>query len=477
MPTRQLASLLLTAMLAGCATHFVNMPLSMGASNAERRTIDVSDKSRPVIVLAISGGGSRAAALGWNVLKELRNTAYKDGAGQRRLVDDVAIVSSVSGGSTIAAYFGLNGPDALDGFEPFLVKDNVRSLLASVFNPFAGIGRALAGGSRTDLVVDLFDDELFHRRKMGELNRPGKPFIILNSTDMAGGEVFSFRPDMFDNVCSNLDEFSVATAVATSADVPILFAPVALANYNYDASGDAHRCNWLSPPPWIANRLNAQFAQYVNLPVFLSARYANDLRRGPEAFRDIRYLYLVDGGLADNAGVHSLLSTINSPQDPAGLLRLLNEGELRRLVVIVVNARSDSVPGEYVSPDRPGLVSMLGSVSSVPISSATAGATAQLNDALAQIGSFARSKGAQVYNVVIDFDQFRTRLPEQKELRDRAKAIPTSWTVSEQDRLVLQRSAVLLLHQQPCFQRLLMDLGASASYVDPAFASTGCPQQ
>ncbi len=477
MSMRTFAAIALAGLLAGCATHFVNVPLVQGASNPERRSIDVSDQSRPIIVVALSGGGSRAAALGWNVLKELRGIRYNDRTGERRLVDDVAVLSSVSGGSTIAAYFGLNGPDALDGFEPFLVKDNVKSLVESAANPFAWIRHAFDGGSRTDFVVDLFNDELFHARKMVELNQPGKPFVILNSTDMAGGEVFSFRPDMFDDACSNLDEFPIATAVATSADVPIVFAPSALSNFNYDIDDTARRCAWVPTPSWIANRLNAKYAQYINLPVFLSARYANDLRRGPEPFRDIRYLYLVDGGLADNAGIHSLLSTINSPQDPAGLLRLLNNGELRRLVVIVVNARSDAVPSEYTSPDRPGLLSMFASVSGVPINSTTAGVITQLNDALAQIGQFASSKGAHVYNILIDFDQFRTGILEQRALRDIAKAIPTSWTISAQDRLVLAKSATILLQQHPCFQQLLIDLNVKEPYIDPMFANTGCPQQ
>ena len=34
----------------------------------------------------------------------------------------------------------------------------------------------------------------------------------------------------------------------------------------------------------------------------------------------------------------------------------------------------------------------------------------------------------------------------------------------------------ILLHQHPCFQRLLMDMDIKAEFVDPVFAKTGCRQ-
>jgi NTE family protein len=465
---RALGALFILAASSGCATHFVNEKLTEGEVNVERRSIEPSD-SRPIIVVAFSGGGSRAAALGWNVLKELRDVRYKSGTHERRLVDDVAVVSSVSGGSTIAAWFGLNGPQSLDEFEPFLVKDNVQALVNASLNPFAWFDHWFSGGSRTDFVVDLFNKDLYKDKKMSELNRPGKPFVILNTTDMAGGEIFSFRPDMFNDICSDLDEIPIALAVATSADVPIIFAPTAMRNHSVTG------CSWSPSPDWVSNKLHSKYEQYLNLPVYRAARYSNDLHRGYERFRfrDIQYLYLVDGGLADNSGAQSLLSTVQSPSDPAGILRLLNKRQVKRLVIVMVNAQSDPVPGEYQSPNRPGIFSMFDSVTGVPINSATAGAIGQVNDTLTQISQFASQFGAQVYNVLVDFDQFR--IPEQAKLRDQAKAIPTSWTISAQDREVLKESAATLLHQHPCFQNLLIQLGVNAPYIDRNFAQTGCP--
>ncbi|APV50298.1 hypothetical protein BWI17_11705 [Betaproteobacteria bacterium GR16-43] len=477
MPIRTLVALAIAGLLAGCATHFVNVPLPDGEGNPERRSIDVSDKSRPVIVVALSGGGSRAAALGWNVLKELRGVKYSKPGAERRLIDDVAVVSSVSGGSTIAAFYGLNGPDALDQFEPFLVKDNVKSLLAAAANPFAWIDHAIHGGSRTDFVVDMMNAELFHGRTMAELNQPGKPFVILNGTDMAGGEVFSFRPGMFDDICAKLDTLPVAIAAATSADVPIIFAPEAYRNYS-----ETH-CKGRPIPTWITNKLTQKTGPYINLPEYRRARYANDLRWGPDPFRKIQYLYLVDGGLADNLGIHSVLDTIESPHDPARMLMHINNGNINNLVVVVVNARSDPVESEYTSPDRPGIFSMIDSVTGVPINSTTASVNAQLDVLLAQLKAAAQIdrpdapfKNLRVYGILVDFDQLRPSIPEQKKLRDRAKAIPTSWTISAEDRAVLKEAAEVLMHQHPCFQRLLLDLNVKAPYIDPVFAKGGCPQ-
>jgi len=205
MPTRTILIACL-ALLGGCATHFENTALQQKPGNEERRRIDVAQKERPQILVAISGGGSRAAALGWSVLRELSRYRYPSESGTRRLVDDVAIVSSVSGGSVIAAYFGLNGADGLDAFEKeFLVPDNMARLELDAIDPATLIKLAVTGGSRIQIEEDYFDQQIFHKRTFADLNQPGKPFVILNATDMASGEVFEFTPARFDDICSNFD--------------------------------------------------------------------------------------------------------------------------------------------------------------------------------------------------------------------------------------------------------------------------------
>jgi hypothetical protein len=72
------------------------------------RSIDTGP-DHPFVVLTFSGGGSRAAALTASVTARLDGIIYATPAGPRRLSQDIAIVSSVSGGSVYAAYLALNG--------------------------------------------------------------------------------------------------------------------------------------------------------------------------------------------------------------------------------------------------------------------------------------------------------------------------------------------------------------------------------
>ena len=91
--------------LAGCATapapHAINLP----AASAHPASEDISLEG-DVMVLAFSGGGARAAAFSLGALEGLRDLRAADG---RAMLDHVRIVSGVSGGAILAAYFGQHG--------------------------------------------------------------------------------------------------------------------------------------------------------------------------------------------------------------------------------------------------------------------------------------------------------------------------------------------------------------------------------
>ena len=67
-------------------------------------------------------------------------------------------------------------------------------------------------------------------------------------------------------------------------------------------------------------------------------------------------------------------------------------------------------------------------------------------------------RGLNVYGIQIDLDQLRASDPGQRALREKAKKIPTLWSISKDDLDVIKQVGPLLLHNHPCFQSLLIDL-------------------
>ena len=162
-------------------------------------------------------------------------------------------------------------------------------------------------------------------RRSPTLNQPGQPFIVFNATDMAGGETFAMVPRRFDDVCSNYDALPIATAVSASAAFPVLLTPVGFQDFSEGCAGQLRNGVWIK-----VSISSNPYTPYLNLPEYKEARYANDLRHGPDPYRRIDYLYFLDGGLADNLGTQSLRSALIAPYDDAGVLRAINEGKIRK---------------------------------------------------------------------------------------------------------------------------------------------------
>jgi NTE family protein len=468
--------------LAACQAlpDYPNRPLAAGAANQNPAPLgDAADPQHPIVLIAFSGGGSRATALGLGVLDELRGATYPWRGRSERMVDRIAVVSSVSGGSVIGAWFGLVGPDRVDEIRPkFLEQDNMASLVHQAADPITLSRLAFGSYTRIDVQRDLFDRELFSGQKFADLqHRPGAPFVILNATDLTSGEVFAFTPQRFDDICSDLAALPLSVAVATSADVPIALSPMSLHDYAYDS------CPVLPPAEWVTDTLTLKAPRYINIEAYKRARYANALRDGPAGipFRNEHYLHLVDGGLADNQGIHSLSEALVAPQSPLRLARAINVGSARRIVVIAVNARADVDSNIGGNPAVPGLLDVLDAVVSIPMEATTAYANASLQELVAELQSAGAKpvdpsgrqlfSGLHVYSVPIDFDQF---LPDQQALQQRVKAIGTSWNLTGQNIDDAIQAGRLLLRQHPCFQRLLLDLGSAVPPADALTARQIC---
>lgn len=126
-------ALLLTALLAlaGCAVRVWNQPATPfdASSGYDFQTRLPVNDDELFVVLAFSGGGTRSAAFAYGVLEKLRNTPVVIRGKARRLLDEVDVITSVSGGSFTAAYYGLFGERIFTDFEQRFLRPDVQGEL------------------------------------------------------------------------------------------------------------------------------------------------------------------------------------------------------------------------------------------------------------------------------------------------------------------------------------------------------------
>ena len=342
--------LILFVWLAGCATY----PLNQQNYTFEEKTGYRFDTLAPgphntdslFICLMFSGGGTRAASLAYGVMEELRNTRIRLDGVEKSLLEEVDCISSVSGGSFTAAYYGLFRDRLFDDFrKKFLERNIQRALTIKLLNPFNLFRVASPWFGRIDLAAELYDNDIFDSAIFFQLEQNGRPFIILNATNLGPGRRFDFTQEHFDAIGSRLDLYNISRAVAASSAFPFLLSPISLKNHPL-ADGYAEPWwykNALTPKDWTSTRYDAA----KNLSVYLDKGNA--------------YIHLMDGGLSDNIGAHAIINAYDR-----GFIRTrINEGVINQLVLIVVNARTKSEDQISREEKPPGLITVAGKTATV----------------------------------------------------------------------------------------------------------------
>jgi predicted acylesterase/phospholipase RssA len=264
------------------------------------------------IGLALSGGGFRAAIFHLGVIRRLEEMG---------IMKDVDAISSVSGGSIIAAYYVCEMETRLRQVDPQLWQDtktrvkifetiardflkavdhNLRTR-ALIFTPFFHpllfvktiILKAFRSGARSELIQREYDKWFYDgdtidqlpsvtpERLKGSMPVLHGPEIILNTTSLLTGERVSFSRDpnsgMSEMKRSNKNSLPLSRVVGASSGVPVLF-----------------------PPSYV--------------------------------FGDM----LVDGGVADNQGIEALLSTEPSSEPQKQQILLVSDasGQLEAMHTI-----------------------------------------------------------------------------------------------------------------------------------------------
>jgi NTE family protein len=477
-------------LLTACGTQPTDYPLALGEANPPAPLVDATP-SHPLVVLAISGGGSRAAALGAAVVKRLNDLRYDAGGEARPLAADIAVVSSVSGGSVYAADLGLNGPTHAAAFIDRIQNyDGIGWLEQRALNPATWISLQLESKTRVDVLQQMIEDLLQTKAPMSVLNQPGKPLVLFNATDMVSGQVFTFDRDTLDDLCMDYDHVPLSLGVAASAAFPIAFTPVLLRNASYLAGGCPGKRNAHLP---YRLPLEVPGGAYANLETYRVDRHRQSLRNetvheqgadseiGP--YRRPLYLRLVDGGVADNSGLTALRRALLTPGAPADIGRMVAQGRLRRIVVIAVNARSDPPNKLDQSTSYTTVPTMAEAISGALVDSASSNSAlvfqnfvkSLTDDRNRLVAAGQAQANFAVYPISIDFDQLPNATEVQRLEQQQVKSIATSWTLRPGDVALLDKVAGKLLWRHPCFRALVADIGLQGNPEASPVPNTRCP--
>ncbi len=461
---------LLAGLLAGCSATLQpdNEAITQIDENTGYRRLSArsrDDFGDTLVLLAFSGGGTRAAAMSYGVLQELRDTQFESGGTIVRLLDEVDTISSVSGGSFTAAYYGVYREKIFEDYENDFLRLGVQqALIRQLFNPMHWIRSSFSGFDRTEMAIDYYDRMIFHGATFEDIARQGTPFIDINATDLTTGLRFTFTQERFDLICTNLSSYSVARAVTASSAVPVAFPTVVLENH-------ADKCEIEGTAEW-------------NLLIQAEARAEGEaqasLVEGLKSYRDVerrKYIHLVDGGISDNLGLRSLIDRLENIGD--FVFERLQEKPFKNILVILVNAE--------VKPDllieqtarKPSVGATMGAFTSAQIARYNQETLDRLRVNLTRLKARAAEHGlpTRLYFSELHFDHI-----QETEVNRFLNSMPTSLELEDiqVDRLIA--AGRLLLRHEPAFVQFRQDNNGalvpgavSSNELCELFYSDGCP--
>ena len=149
-----------------------------------------------------------------------------------RLLDEVDIITGVSGGSFTALAYGLYGDKLFTDYEQRFLKRNVQGeIIARAFNPLYWPKLSSTSWGRSELAAQLYDEILFNGATFGDLDRGDGPLILASATDISTGARFTFSQGIFDIICSDLNAVPLSRAAAASSAVPVVLSSITISNY------------------------------------------------------------------------------------------------------------------------------------------------------------------------------------------------------------------------------------------------------
>jgi NTE family protein len=447
---RCLMPLLVVALLAGCSSlrPWQNLPMKpYDDRELAQRDAAPAQNRKMLMLVSISGGGARAAAFGYGVLDALHQTQVPWQGQRISLIDELDLVSGVSGGSIIAAYYAAFGKDTFPAFdEQFLRKSFQDNLVSYAFKPGSLYGLTSPWFGRSNLLERRFND-LFQGKTFANLTEhPGQPGLLVSATDLSLGSGFEFSWRQFSLICSDLDSVPLSFAVAASSAVPIALSPMTLKNYS----------DTCAQPMTLASSSTDGYR----------VRLLRDSQRSYLDAKARPYIHLVDGGLVDNLGLRSLLDRSQANGGLRQTMGNMTEVPIEKLVIIAVNAERAPTENIDTSDQVPGISQVMDALLFGTGGRATQETLELLRDTVqawrkelhnsSAEGKDPFAPDAKIYVINVNLSD----APELEERRLLLQ-IPTAFSLPPGDVTRLEAAGGRVLRSSLEFQALLKDLDAT----------------
>ena len=236
------------------------------------------------------------------------------------------------------------------------------ALLARLLNPVNLTRVASPRFGRIDLAAELYDREIFDAT--ASPTRTKRPALGHPQCDQfRGRQAFSTLPKNISTPSARTwNNIRYRAAVAASSAFPFLLTPLSLKNYPL---APGYEPPWWYPgaeesKDWFTRRYTAA----KNLDFYKDKHNA--------------YVHLMDGGLADNIGVRALLDAY----DHGFIDRKIQQGAIKRLVLIVVNARTQGEDRLSQQASPPGMITVAEKTASIAMDNYSFESIAQLREEL-----------------------------------------------------------------------------------------------
>jgi NTE family protein len=444
---------LIGILLTGCASlerYPDNPPLVHFDSQSSLTGMHEQGNGNTLLIVTFSGGGTRAAALAYGVLEGLKNTRLAGGDEPETMLDEIDMISAVSGGSITAAYFGLFGKRIFTDFRGAFLERNVTAELTGTLLTPTTLSRISSDtfGSG-DVLDEYFNKSLFGTAPVRKLVDGEGPFVQINATDLFKGGQFGFTPEQFALICSDIDQFQVSRAVAASSAVPMVFAPLTLTNH-------AGSCDY-TPPAWLTHETGSNSRRYR-----IAGTMKSYLDRSAHP-----YIHLVDGGLADNLGLRAVMDYIVIEGGLWETLQRFGLEDVDQIALLSVNATA-LLPSQWEQSDKtPPTAVILDAATTTPLANYNFETLEYLRNNLAgwrreikqrRCERKLKCSAPDLYLIELRIDDIPDPL-----LRQRLVSVPTDFSLPLDVVNDLIEAGQMLLNSNSEYQRLLQGIGAESA--------------